>query len=141
MQRRHQKIVEEAPAPGLARAIANAQAEWAAQMLQRLGYDNIDTMEMLMDGRGDFTFLEMNTRLQVEHGVTEAVTGTDLVVAQIRAAAGGPLSSILPPSLELDGHAGVKHNVPGLRRIVTSDEFRAGHPHTGLVAEVLARNA
>ena len=82
MQRRHQKVIEEAPAPGIARARIDALTAVVADKLGTAGYDNLGTVEMLMDGDGRFTFLEMNTRLQVEHGVTEEVTGIDLVNAQ-----------------------------------------------------------
>jgi len=104
-QRRNQKVIEEAPAPGLARARAGAVAGQIADIMRRLGYDNIGTVEMLMGADGSFSFLEMNTRLQVEHGVTEAVTGVDLVKAQIRSAAGEKLSRILPEPIEVKGHA------------------------------------
>ncbi len=104
-QRRNQKVIEEAPAPGIARERAGAVAEQVAGIMRKMGYDNIGTVEMLMGGDGSFSFLEMNTRLQVEHGVTEEVTGVDLVQAQIRAAAGDRLADILPARLELAGHA------------------------------------
>ena len=105
VQRRHQKIVEESPAPGLARAEVDALAARVASVLQTLGYDNIGTVEMLRGADGSFSFLEMNTRLQVEHGVTEAVTGVDLVAAQIRVAAGERLAAVLPDRIEARGHA------------------------------------
>jgi acetyl-CoA carboxylase biotin carboxylase subunit len=104
-QRRNQKVIEEAPAPGLPRERAIAQAEQVAGIMRKLGYDNIGTVEMLLAADGSFSFLEMNTRLQVEHGVTEAVTGVDLVQAQIRSAAGDKLDDILPGSIEVKGHA------------------------------------
>jgi len=104
-QRRNQKVIEEAPAPGLARAKAGEIAERVAGIMRKIGYDNIGTVEMLMGADGGFSFLEMNTRLQVEHGVTEEVTGVDLVKAQIRSAAGEPLAAILPAKLEVSGHA------------------------------------
>ena len=104
-QRRNQKVIEEAPAPGLARAKAAAVAEQVAGIMQGIGYDNIGTVEMLMGEDGTFSFLEMNTRLQVEHGVTEEVTGIDLVRAQINSAAGEKLSGILPGKIEVNGHA------------------------------------
>jgi acetyl-CoA carboxylase biotin carboxylase subunit len=104
-QRRNQKVIEEAPAPGLARAQAGQVAEQVAAIMRQLGYDNIGTVEMLLGADGAFSFLEMNTRLQVEHGVTEEVTGVDLVKAQIRSAAGEPLASILPGRVEVRGHA------------------------------------
>lgn len=104
-QRRHQKVIEESPAPGLARAEIDAMARQLEGMLGRLGYDVIGTVEMLYaPGRG-FSFLEVNARLQVEHAVTEAVTGVDLVAAQIRLAAGEPLQAVLPVVPPLQGHA------------------------------------
>ena len=104
-QRRNQKVLEEAPAPGIARDRANAVAGQVAGIMRKMGYDNIGTVEMLMGADGAFSFLEMNTRLQVEHGVTEEVTGIDLVQAQLRSAAGEKLSDILPERLEIRGHA------------------------------------
>jgi acetyl-CoA carboxylase biotin carboxylase subunit len=105
VQRRNQKVIEEAPAPGLARAQATAMAERVAGVIRDMGYDNIGTVEMLLAADGEFSFLEMNTRLQVEHGVTEEVTGVDLVKAQVRSAAGEKLSAILPARIEVGGHA------------------------------------
>jgi acetyl-CoA carboxylase biotin carboxylase subunit len=104
-QRRNQKVIEEAPAPNVDRAEVNALAARIAEMMRRMGYDNIGTVEMLMGADGSFVFLEMNTRLQVEHGVTEMVTGVDLVHAQIRSAAGERLADILPQNIEVRGHA------------------------------------
>jgi acetyl-CoA carboxylase biotin carboxylase subunit len=104
-QRRNQKVIEEAPAPGISRERAAAVAEQVAGIMRKMGYDNIGTVEMLMGADGSFSFLEMNTRLQVEHGVTEEVTGIDLVRAQVRSAAGERLSDILPARIELKGHA------------------------------------
>ena len=105
LQRRHQKIIEEAPAPALPRPAVDGVAELAAAALQRLGYDNIGTVEMLLSADSSFGFLEVNTRLQVEHAVTEMVTGVDLVVSQIRSAAGEPLRAILPDRISTNGHA------------------------------------
>jgi len=104
-QRRNQKVIEEAPAPGLPREKAGAVADQVAGIMRKIGYDNIGTVEMLMGEDGSFNFLEMNTRLQVEHGVTEEVTGVDLVAAQIRSAAGERLTAILPARIEVKGHA------------------------------------
>jgi len=104
-QRRNQKVIEEAPAPGIARTAAEGMAEKIAGIMRNMGYDNIGTVEMLYGADGSFTFLEMNTRLQVEHGVTEEVTGVDLVKAQIRSAAGERLADILPAKIEVKGHA------------------------------------
>ncbi len=105
VQRRHQKIIEEAPAPGLSRDFAEGLADQIAGTMKSLGYDNIGTVEMLMAPDGSVSFLEVNTRLQVEHGVTEEVTGIDLVASQIRSASGEKLFDILPERPVIDGHA------------------------------------
>jgi acetyl-CoA carboxylase biotin carboxylase subunit len=105
VQRRHQKVIEEAPAPGLSRDFAEGLAEQIAGTMKSLGYDNIGTVEMLMAPDGGVSFLEVNTRLQVEHGVTEEVTGVDLVASQIRSAAGEKLADILPQRPAIEGHA------------------------------------
>jgi acetyl-CoA carboxylase biotin carboxylase subunit len=104
-QRRNQKVIEEAPGPLIPREVAARTAEHIAGIMKKLGYDNIGTVEMLLGADGSFNFLEMNTRLQVEHGVTEEVTGVDLVKAQIRSAAGERLADILPDRIEIKGHA------------------------------------
>lgn len=217
IQRRHQKVIEESPAPLLPRALASAAGENMVKVLGKLRYDVIGTVETLYGGGSDFQFLEMNTRLQVEHAVTEEVTGIDLVVAQIRLAAGERIDDVLPPVITTQGHAieariyaedpvrfypspgllkklrlpsgegirvetgfaegcsvtpyydpmiaklivhaadrasaidrliaaldatcieGVKHNIPFIRQVLDSEEFRAGRVHTGLGAEVLAQ--
>lgn len=105
IQRRHQKVLEETPAPALARAPIDALGQQIAVAMSSMGYDNIGTVEMLRAGDGTFGFLETNTRLQVEHGVTEMATGVDLVVTQIRLAAGEPLAALLPADVALRGHA------------------------------------
>jgi acetyl-CoA carboxylase biotin carboxylase subunit len=104
-QRRNQKVIEEAPGPEIPRDKAVAVADQIAGIMRTMGYDNIGTVEMLLGADGSFNFLEMNTRLQVEHGVTEEVTGVDLVRAQIRSAAGEKLGDILPGKAEIKGHA------------------------------------
>jgi len=104
-QRRNQKVIEEAPGPEIPRDKAVAVADQIAGIMRTMGYDNIGTVEMLLGADGSFNFLEMNTRLQVEHGVTEEVTGVDLVRAQIRSAAGEKLGDILPGRAEIKGHA------------------------------------
>src|SRR5687767_4341491 len=105
VQRRNQKVIEEAPGPALERSQVDAVADQIAGIVKQMGYDNIGTVEMLLGADGSFSFLEMNTRLQVEHGVTEAVTGVDLVRAQIRSAAGERLAAILPAAIAVTGHA------------------------------------
>ncbi|AEI82921.1 biotin carboxylase AccC (plasmid) [Cupriavidus necator N-1] len=105
VQRRHQKVIEEACAPGLPPGEADEIAARVARLLGKLGYDVIGTVEMLRSADGSYSFLEMNTRLQVEHAVTEAITGLDLVEAQIRLAAGETLRDVLPSPVRASGHA------------------------------------
>jgi acetyl-CoA carboxylase biotin carboxylase subunit len=217
VQRRNQKVIEEASAPNIdARKRLDVLRDCAAA-LAKAGYDNIGTLEMLLSSTGEFSFLEMNTRLQVEHGVSEEVTGVDLVCGQIRSAAGEPLEQLLPGDIAVKGHAiearvcaedplrffpsvgklqvfrpprregvrietgygegctvtpfydsllakvivhasdrasavaglrqalaefevaGVKTNIPAIQLVLGSDEFQAGHVHTGLMQQCLDR--
>ena len=105
VQRRHQKVIEESPAPNIERSAVVETADRITGILATLGYDNIGTVETLYDPAAGFAFLEMNTRLQVEHAVTEEVTGVDLVQAQIRLAAGDRLEQVLPADITPRGHA------------------------------------
>ena len=126
VQRRNQKVIEEAPAPGIAAARRMEVAAQAARALAQAGYDNIGTLEMLLGSTGEFSFLEMNTRLQVEHGVTEEITGVDLVAGQIRSAAGERLQAILPRDIESRGHA--------IEARVCAEDPQRFFPSTGTLA-------
>jgi acetyl-CoA carboxylase biotin carboxylase subunit len=91
VQRRHQKILEEGPTPALSEAARNELCTRAIRAVVSAGYENVGTLEFLVDGEGNFYFIEINCRIQVEHPVTEMLTGIDLVATQIRIAAGEPL--------------------------------------------------
>ena len=104
IQRKHQKLIEEAPSPAVDSALREKLGQAAVRGCLALGYENAGTVEFLMDASGRFYFIEMNTRIQVEHSVTEMVTGIDIVKEQIRIAAGEPLS-VRQDEVELRGHA------------------------------------
>lgn len=124
LQQRHRKIIEEAPAPGLERAAVEGLADRAQAAMAELGYDNVGTLETLRSADGTFGFIEMNTRIQVEHGVTEAVTGIDLVATQIALAAGAEL----PQRPALNGCA--------VEARVYAEDVRTGHPATGVLTRL-----
>ncbi len=105
IQRRHQKLIEEAPSLQVTQKLRDDIAKTLKRSLENVGYQNAGTVEFLMDEDGKLYFIEMNTRIQVEHPVTEMVTGIDLVKAQLRIACGEKLSSILTEPIQIRGHA------------------------------------
>ncbi|WP_417550198.1 acetyl-CoA carboxylase biotin carboxylase subunit [Methylophaga sp.] len=123
MQRRHQKVVEEAPAPGITKEMRDRMGKVCADACVRIGYRGAGTFEFLYQD-GEFYFIEMNTRIQVEHPVTERITGVDLVVEQIRIASGLPLS-IKQEDVMIRGHA--------IECRINAEDPRTFMPSPGLV--------
>ena len=105
IQRRHQKLVEESPSPAMTDALRGEISSALRKAISGAGYSNAGTVEFLMDETGKLYFIEVNARVQVEHPVTEFVTGIDIVKSQIRIAQGERLADILPGPVELRGHA------------------------------------
>jgi acetyl-CoA carboxylase, biotin carboxylase subunit len=124
---RHQKIIEEAPYAGLPADVRQKMGEAAVRVAKSVGYENAGTVEFLVDANNDFFFLEMNTRLQVEHPVTEEVTGLDLVHLQLRVASGEKLG-IKQSDVKLSGHAIEA-------RVTAQDPERDFAPSTGCITD------
>lgn len=117
IQRRHQKLLEEAPSPSVSKDLRERISKGLRKAMKKIGYTNAGTVEFLMDERKNLYFIEVNARIQVEHPVTEFVTGIDLVKSQIRIAAGEKLNDILTGPVTLSGHA-------------IECRINAEHPHT-----------
>ncbi len=130
IQRRHQKVVEEAPSPFVTPEMRRAMGEQAVALARGVGYTSAGTVEFIAGADRSFYFLEMNTRLQVEHPVTEAITGVDLVEAMIRVAAGEPLG-FGQADVALNGHAIET-------RVYAEDPYRGFLPSTGRLRTYVA---
>ncbi|MBI4057103.1 MAG: acetyl-CoA carboxylase biotin carboxylase subunit [Elusimicrobia bacterium] len=130
IQRRHQKLIEESPSPAVSSKLREELAHSAIRLAKAANYTNLGTVEFLLDSQGKFYFIEVNTRLQVEHPVTEAVTGMDLVREQILLAAGEKLSVSQEQALSIRGHA-IEH------RINAEDSARQFAPSPGEVSSFL----
>ncbi len=127
LQRRHQKVVEEAPSPAMTPDKRFALGDMCRVALEETGYTSLGTLEFLMDETGDLYFMEMNTRLQVEHPVTELVTGIDLVESQIRVAAGEEVNLPSGRELGMRGHA--------IECRINAEDPRTFAPWPGLITE------
>jgi acetyl-CoA carboxylase biotin carboxylase subunit len=130
IQRRHQKLVEESPSPAVSRKLRDSLEEAAVKLAEAADYVGVGTVEFLLDQQGNFYFMEVNTRLQVEHPVTEFITGVDLVREQLLAASGEKLSYTDGHSLPYRGHA-IEH------RVNAEDFSRNFAPSVGRIEEWL----
>jgi pyruvate carboxylase len=128
VQRRHQKIVEVAPAPSLPSDIRDAMTRDAVRLARHVGYENAGTVEFLMDENGKYYFIEVNARLQVEHTVTEEITGIDLVHAQVRVEEGKSL-----PQMNLSQHEIFPNGYAIQCRMTTEDPSKDFTPDTGRI--------
>lgn len=128
VQRRHQKVIEEAPAPGMTEALRKQMGAAAIKAAKAINYEGAGTVEFLLDAQGQFFFMEMNTRLQVEHPVTEMISGQDLVEWQLRVAAGESLPRS-QDQLRINGHAFEA-------RIYAEDPDHDFLPATGIVKQL-----
>ena len=128
VQRRHQKIIEEAPSPAMDAAGRERLRDLAVRAVTAAGYENAGTLEFLLDGTGNFYFIEINCRIQVEHPVTEMLTGVDMIAEQIRLAAGERLR-LRQEDIRLRGHA-IEF------RITAEDPGDNFAPQTGVIEEL-----
>ncbi|KAL3266550.1 hypothetical protein HHI36_010718 [Cryptolaemus montrouzieri] len=128
VQRRHQKVVEMAPAPHLDKSVRDKMTDYAVKLAKHVGYENAGTVEFLCDNKGNFYFIEVNARLQVEHTVTEEITGIDLVQSQIRVAEGMtlPEMGITQETIKPEGFA-------IQCRVTTEDPAKSFQPDTGRI--------
>jgi acetyl-CoA carboxylase biotin carboxylase subunit len=130
VQRRHQKLIEETPSPALSAAARKELADRAIRAISTAGYENLGTLEFLVDSKGEAYFIEINCRIQVEHPITELTTGIDMVAMQIRIAAGEPLG-IAQADVKQEGHA-IEF------RILAEDPAHDFRPQAGQIGAYLA---